>query len=48
METKYQENFGEQIEYEDEDPSIRETFIRECVANGVEVRMDAVAYRPRK
>ena len=45
---KYQENFGEQIEYEDEYPSVRESFIRECVANGVEVRMDAVVHRPQK
>lgn len=45
---KYQENFGEQIEYEDEDPSIRETFVRECAANGVEVRMDPVVYRRQK
>ncbi len=45
---KYQENFGEQIEYEDEDPSIRETFVRECSANGVEVRMDPVVYRRQK
>lgn len=45
---KYQENFGEQIEYEDEDPSIRETFVHDCLANGVAVRMDPVVYRRRK
>lgn len=45
---KYQENFGEQIEYEDEDPSLRETFIRECRANDVEVRMEPVTYRQRR
>lgn len=44
---RYSEDFGEQIEYEDEDPEIRKTFEDECRANGVEVRMPPVTYRGR-
>jgi quercetin dioxygenase-like cupin family protein len=32
---------GDQIEYEDQEPWIHETFVKECRARGVEVRMDA-------
>jgi hypothetical protein len=36
---------GQQIEYEDEDPAIRELYIRELAARGVELRMPAVGSR---
>ena len=36
---RFSENFGEQIEYEDEDPEIRREFEEECRKNGVEVKM---------
>src|SRR5918993_3483241 len=42
---RWQENFGEQIEYEDEDPSIRKMFEEECAKNGVELKMPPVIYR---
>jgi gentisate 1,2-dioxygenase len=41
---RYSEDFGEQIEYEDEDPEIRKTFESECRANGVQVKMPPVTY----
>jgi hypothetical protein len=33
---------AQQIEYEDEDPAIRETYVRELAAKGLELRMPAV------
>jgi len=44
---RYSENYGEQIEYADEDPEIRKEFGAECRKNGVEVRMPPVTYRGR-
>ena len=38
-------NYGDQIEYEDEDPEIREEFEKECIKNGVEMRMPRVVNR---
>jgi hypothetical protein len=45
---KWQDNFGEQIEYQDEDPEIREMFEEECAKNGVAVKMAPVVYRGRR
>ena len=42
---RYSENYGEQIEYEDEDPDIRKEFAAECRKNGVEVKMPPVTNR---
>jgi hypothetical protein len=33
---------AEQIEYEDEDPAIREMYVRELAAKGLELRMPAI------
>jgi quercetin dioxygenase-like cupin family protein len=38
-------DYGELIEYEDEDPAIRKEFEEECRRNGVEMRMPPVVYR---
>ncbi len=40
-------DYGELIEYEDEDPEIRREFEEECKKNGVEMRMPPVTYRSR-
>ena len=42
---RYSENYGEQIEYEEEDPEIRKEFEAECRKIGVEVKMPPVTYR---
>ena len=39
-----QRNYGDLIEYEDEDPRIRREFEEECRKNGVEMRMPPVVY----
>ncbi len=39
-----QRNYGDLIEYEDEDPRIRREFEEECRMNGVEMRMPPVVY----
>jgi hypothetical protein len=43
-----EKNYGDQIEYEDEDPEIRKEFERECKKNGVTVQMPQVTYRASK
>jgi len=42
-----EDNYGEQIEYEDEEPWIRKEFEEVCRKNGVPVRMPPVTYRNR-
>ena len=46
--TGIEKNYGDMIEYEEEDPQIRKEFGEECRKNGVEVRMPPVVYRSRK
>jgi len=38
-------NYGDQIEFEDEDPEIRKEFEDECRKNGIQMMMPAVKYR---
>ena len=45
---RWQENFGEQIEYDEEDPEVRKNFEAECRKNGVECKMPPVVYRGRR
>ena len=41
-------NYGDLIEYEDEDPAVRKEFEGDCRKNGVEVKMPPVVYRNRR
>ena len=43
-----EKNYGDQIEYEDEDPEIRKEFENDCRKNGVAVQMPPVIYRTHK